>query len=94
MLIKIFRQPYLKRYEIGKELGRNKIKRRKNLDNNKKGSNFAPQKGSGYHVSKFRKHDSVAQLVEQMTLNHWVVGSSPTGVTIKDGRMPQNAEIT
>ena len=27
------------------------------------------------------KYDSVAQLVEQMTLNHWVVGSSPTGVT-------------
>ena len=27
------------------------------------------------------KDDSVAQLVEQMTLNHWVVGSSPTGVT-------------
>lgn len=28
-----------------------------------------------------RLFDSVAQLVEQMTLNHWVVGSSPTGVT-------------
>ena len=28
-----------------------------------------------------KKNDSVAQLVEQMTLNHWVVGSSPTGVT-------------
>ena len=26
-------------------------------------------------------HDSVAQLVEQLTLNQWVVGSSPTGVT-------------
>ena len=25
--------------------------------------------------------DSVAQLVEQLTLNQWVVGSSPTGVT-------------
>lgn len=25
--------------------------------------------------------DSVAQLVEQMTLNHWVVGSIPTGIT-------------
>ena len=31
--------------------------------------------------SKNAKTDSVAQLVEQMTLNHWVVGSSPTGVT-------------
>ena len=31
-----------------------------------------------------RGNDSVAQLVEQMTLNHWVVGSSPTGVTYKD----------
>ncbi len=28
-----------------------------------------------------QQNDSVAQLVEQMTLNHWVVGSSPTGVT-------------
>ena len=27
--------------------------------------------------------DSVAQLVEQLTLNQWVVGSSPTGVTLK-----------
>ena len=25
--------------------------------------------------------DSVAQLVEQLTLNQWVVGSSPTGDT-------------
>ena len=31
-----------------------------------------------------RKNDSVAQLVEQMTLNHWVVGSSPTGVTFEE----------
>ena len=30
--------------------------------------------------------DSVAQLVEQLTLNQWVVGSSPTGVT-------QNAQV-
>ena len=28
--------------------------------------------------------DSVAQLVEQLTLNQWVEGSSPSGVT-KDG---------
>ncbi len=27
------------------------------------------------------ENDSVAQLVEQMTLNHWVEGSSPSGVT-------------
>ena len=39
------------------------------------------QKGSNAD----RSNDSVAQLVEQMTLNHWVVGSSPTGVTkLKD----------
>ena len=31
--------------------------------------------------------DSVAQLVEQKTLNLWVLGSSPSGVTVK-------AEIT
>lgn len=28
--------------------------------------------------------DSVAQLVEQMTLNHWVESSSLSGVTYKD----------
>ena len=27
------------------------------------------------------KNDSVAQLVEQLTLNQWVEGSSPSGVT-------------
>ena len=30
--------------------------------------------------------DSVAQLVEQLTLNQWVVGSSPTGVTILNAK--------
>lgn len=30
-----------------------------------------------------KQNDSVAQLVEQMTLNHWVEGSSPSGVTEK-----------
>ena len=29
------------------------------------------------------RNDSVAQLVEQVTLNHWVVSSSLTGVTSK-----------
>lgn len=29
------------------------------------------------------KNDSVAQLVEQLTLNQWVEGSSPSGVTSK-----------
>ena len=28
-----------------------------------------------------KKNDSVAQLVEQLTLNQWVEGSSPSGVT-------------
>ena len=41
----------------------------------------------GNKVFKDAENDSVAQLVEQMTLNHWVVGSSPTGVT------PKRAEI-
>ncbi len=31
------------------------------------------------------KDDSVAQLVEQLTLNQWVEGSSPSGVTKKVG---------
>ena len=33
---------------------------------------------STFEPSKF---DSVAQLVEQLTLNQWVEGSSPSGVT-------------
>ena len=41
-----------------------------------------------------KEKDSVAQLVEQMTLNHWVEGSSPSGVTRQNGKSPQNAEIT
>lgn len=47
------------------------------------------QKKTGEIVSFFKGittfahvfNDSVAQLVEQMTLNHWVDGSSPSGVT-------------
>ncbi len=41
----------------------------------KNGCKFAPA------IEKQRSNDSVAQLVEQLTLNQWVVGSSPTGVT-------------
>ena len=37
-------------------------------------------------------NDLVAQLVEQMTLNHWVVSSSLTGVTIKDHRKWKTVE--
>lgn len=29
-----------------------------------------------------REHGSLAQLVEQLTLNQWVEGSSPSGTTI------------
>lgn len=39
------------------------------------------QSQTGNNPQAKLKVDSVAQLVEQMTLNHWVVGSSPTGVT-------------
>ena len=49
-------------------------KPQKNLRNQKKRRNFAEQKQK-------TNNDSVAQLVEQMTLNHWVVSSSLTGVT-------------
>ena len=37
--------------------------------------NFAPQNPNK------GMQDSVAQLVEQLTLNQWVEGSSPSGVT-------------
>ena len=36
--------------------------------------------------------DSVAQLVEQMTLNHWVESSSLSGVTRQNDKTPQIAE--
>ncbi len=29
-------------------------------------------------------NDSLAQLVEQLTLNQWVEGSNPSGVTMAD----------
>ena len=32
--------------------------------------------------SNFLCHGSIAQLVEQVTLNHWVVGSNPSTPTI------------
>lgn len=32
-------------------------------------------------VTIAKQNDLVAQLVEQMTLNHWVEGSIPSGVT-------------
>ena len=40
-------------------------------------------------VSQTRENDSVAQLVEQVTLNHWVVSSSLTGVTKRAGTTSQ-----
>ncbi len=41
------------------------------------------RKREGKQFLLVSRNDSVAQLVEQMTLNHWVVGSSPTGVTTR-----------
>ena len=38
-------------------------------------------------------NDLVAQLVEQMTLNHWVEGSSPSGVTKTNIKMQKTSEI-
>ncbi len=60
----------------------------KNLFNSKNSINFAL--ANGKTTRKHHKDDSVAQLVEQMTLNHWVVGSSPTGVT-KGSIRPMNS---
>ena len=39
-------------------------------------------------------YDSVAQLVEQLTLNQWVESSSLSGVTKQSGKTQKNAEIT
>ena len=38
------------------------------------------------------QHDSVAQLVEQLTLNQWVESSSLSGVTKPNGKIKQIAE--
>ena len=39
-------------------------------------------------------NDSVAQLVEQLTLTQWVESSSLSGVTKQNGKTPQSTEIT
>ena len=62
---------------------------------NKKGQkNFAEPKFRRNFAAQKRKDDSVAQLVEQLTLNQWVEGSSPSGVTKQNGKSPQSTEIT
>ncbi len=50
----------------------------------KEAENFGRTKKTPYLCSAFANkcNDSVAQLVEQLTLNQWVEGSSPSGVTI------------
>ena len=40
-----------------------------------------------------KNNDSVAQLVEQMTLNHWVESSSLSGVTRQSIKMQKTSEI-
>ena len=64
------------------------------MEEREKGINFAlakrKQRGEPQAESA-SENDSVAQLVEQMTLNHWVVGSSPTGVTKPNGKIKQIA---
>ena len=52
-------------------------KKEKHLQEENIKATFAPAN----LLTRKMQNDSVAQLVEQMTLNHWVVGSSPTGVT-------------
>ena len=38
-------------------------------------------------------NDSVAQLVEQLTLNQWVEGSSPSGVTKFEAQLLFNKAV-
>ena len=57
---------------------------KKYLDVNKNMLNFAPQLRKNdcqAWQNKLKKQDSVAQLVEQLTLNQWVESSSLSGVT-------------
>ena len=56
----------------------------------KKSSIFAPaiEKQTVFEKVTIAKwNDLVAQLVEQMTLNHWVEGSSPSQVTQRKNRL-------
>ena len=39
-------------------------------------------------IAKRIQNDSLAQLVEQLTLNQWVEGSNPSGVTKDDESRP------
>ena len=39
-------------------------------------------------IAKRIQNDSLAQLVEQLTLNQWVEGSNPSGVTKDDKSRP------
>ena len=56
----------------------------------KKVPNFASQMRETPHEAK--ENDSVAQLVEQLTLNQWVESSSLSGVTKPNGKIKQIAE--
>ena len=60
----------------------------------KKLRTFATQFGKRPHwrPHKQLQHDSVAQLVEQLTLNQWVESSSLSGVTKPNGKIKQIAE--
>lgn len=49
-------------------------------------------KSTTFASSKRKDNDSVAQLVEQQTLNLWVQGSIPCWVTI-DGELEKNEVI-
>ena len=60
----------------------------------KKLRTFATQFGKRPHwrPHKQLRFDSVAQLVEQLTLNQWVESSSLSGVTKQNGKTLQIAE--
>ena len=45
----------------------------------------------GVQVLKILKFGRVAQLVEQVTFNHWVTGSNPVALTILYGVKPLKA---
>jgi hypothetical protein len=63
----------------------------KNLVSPKKVPNFASQMRETPHEAK--ENDSVAQLVEQLTLNQWVESSSLSGVTRQNIKMQKTSEI-
>ena len=78
---------YMYNYTSAKENHNNFIKTTKTFANIKKSRTFA-----SFLKNDQKNNGSVAQLVEQQTLNLWVVGSTPTRFTKRDESLGEMSE--